>query len=869
MIRIGTRNVRDHFGRFLLSVIAVVLGVTFLIATFTFRAVMENETGKAFQNNFHADIYVEADDNFSGVPLSLIDDLKKINGVKEVVPTISANVLLIGKDDKPVKSGNTEGTKAIATLLDADKSKILTTSGNGALVKGKWPSTDKQIVLNKQMADLSHYKVGDKPLIITKDGRWNFEVSGIFKIPNDALNNYLIGFEENYARAHFISNDLTSAIAITVDKKNEIAATKDAITNELKQAQVTKVSINTGEKLRADFEDTVNSSLGFVQSFLMVFAVIALFVGTFIIGNTFSMIVREETRTYALLRAVGASPKQVAMTIFSSAFIVGLIGSGIGIVVSFGLNNLLFFILDKMGSTLSASPFPSVDTMIIAIIVGVVVSLLSSLLPARRAANTPTIQAMNATTVSEKSVIPRGILGTILLLLGTGLLYIGRTDFFTTGIGCFFIVIGVLVFAPVLVKPLGFLLTLPFRFLRPMGYLAKQNTARLKRKTANTASALFIGMALVTICTILASSAMVSSKEIIQTMFKSDFMAVTFGDFPISQEAIDEMSKVNGVKTVDPLTMAPSSIMSVEEFNNKQAEMLKQQAIQGQATQQTQNSTTPTDIRIFVTFPSNVFDKDLTIDSFKGKKPAQAFADNELVIGESMSSTYKQKIGDELIINGKEKVKIGSIVDSSILGFMYMAPQKIFEKSTMPNNRRIMRVFINGESNANLTKVKQDLENAVKNYYVITINDQNDLISLANSILQIVVNILYGLLLLSILIAILGIINTMALAVIERTREIGLMRAIGLGKTQLAVTLGIESVVISVFGGILGTIVGIVLGASIQNVLSDVGLKHLNIPWSSIIIWLLGTFVVGVLACIFPARRALKLPILQAIETDD
>ncbi|MDN6210555.1 ABC transporter permease, partial [Bifidobacterium crudilactis] len=411
------------------------------------------------------------------------------------------------------------------------------------------------------------------------------------------------------------------------------------------------------------------------------------------------------------------------------------------------------------------------------------------------------------------------------------------------GVGAAFIVIGFIVLSPALVTMVSRVLGWPPSLVFPVtGKLATRNLSRSKRRTANTAAALFVGIAIVSCLSVVASSAKSSVSGIVDNGLKSEFVAMASGGMgTIPDAGVDAVKDVKGVKSV-----TANKLLQGVKFDGKSV----------------QASTVTTDSSLF----TDVFTPQDPVGD-----PDQALKDNELVVAKNIADDKSWSIGDTLTVSTElstVKLKVGAITNDATFSSSIIIGHESADKLVAPQMQMTTAMYISTEKGADLTTVKKALVDAVKPYYIISIMNQDEFKSTISSMVDQIMLILYALLALSIVIAIFGIVNTLALSVSERTREIGLLRAIGTSKAQVRGMLAIESSMISVFGTIIGMLVGCVAGAVIQQVYASQGLEKLDIPWLELLVFLVMAIVIGVLASLPPARRALKVPVLDAVSTD-
>ncbi|MFT9008176.1 MAG: FtsX-like permease family protein [Bifidobacterium sp.] len=876
MIKLGLRDARSHFSRFVMSIIAIALGVAFVVGSFCFREMLNNQVSEMLSTNADADVYVRGtvkntDDSSSSLSSSsdynlisdsLIDTASHVEGVSGTSPLYTVSgLVLVGKD------GNAVATTGAPTLAMGFSSKDSWRSVT--FTSGTYAKNSSELALDSYAASRAGLKVGDSTTVVYPTGPAKVKVVGVFSTKSSQAGAIILGIDESGAKALY---QQTSGSTTKIDEIGLYGNANhgNALTQQQQQQLADKVNAAipsgskataiTGDEMRDEKTKSTQDSLGFIQPMILIFALIALFVGSFIIANTFSMIVRESMRGYALLRSVGASPSQVFLTVVIQAIVLGVVGSGIGIGLGWGMIKLIVYGISQSGSTLTGSSNPTVPDMIVGVIVGVAVSLIGAALPARHASLAPPLQAMNETVNPEKPTRVRGILGFAMIVFGVGfwcLSWILSNDGKQTpwdwlnstnpaislGIGAALILLGTIVMAPAIVQPVSRILGwIPSLAFPVTGRLASRNLARSKRRTANTAAALFVGVAIVSCLGVMASSVNASVSGIIESGIKADFAVLANGGMGrIPQQGIDAMKKVKGVKSI-------SSIAYMMDISYPGT---------------TDKPTT------YMAQPSLFTDVYDPVDTAGNAK--QAMDKGQLVVSKSVADDNDWQVGQSISVKsaqGTEKLTIGAISDNSIFSGSIYVNQETAAKLTTESTRFIAQAYVKADAGQNLKNLKADLIKAVKPYYVISVMTKDEYKSSISSMVNQVLLILNALLALSILIAIFGIVNTLALSVSERTKEIGLLRAIGAGRGQIRGMIAIEASMISVFGTILGLIVGTAAGVVIRRLYASQGLTELNIPVGELVGFVILAILVGMITSLPPARKALKVPVLNAVASE-
>lgn len=927
-----------------MSIIAIALGVSFVVGSFCFREMLNDQVSQMMGSNSDADVYVrgateqkkDGEDSFGSynstyneISTDIIPDIEKVDGVVSADATHQlSNAVLLDHN------GDAMATIGAPTLVIGFDEHDPWRSAH--FVSGGYPQTDGEIALLQDTADKAGLKTGDKAKLIVDGEAREMTVSGVFTTDSSQLGAILIlarpGFVEHTLQQENEDTSSVQFIGVYGNKTTPLdeAAQQqlaDRINRELpKSADAHAV---TGDSVRDDATKSIQDQLGFIQPLILIFAAIALFVGAFIIANTFTMIVRESMRGYALLRSVGASPLQVFASVLVQAVILGLVGSGIGVLLGWGLLELIAKGMSNSGMPLSGSPAPSASDVVIGLIVGVVVTIVGATLPAKTAATAPPIQAMNETVNPEKPVKARGWIGIVMVAVGAAwwvLCYLDaakRVDWqwlrdlgsgWTLGLGAAFVVIGAIVCAPAFVTPAAAVLGWTPQKLFPVtGKLATRNIGRAKRRTANTAAALFIGVAIVSCLGVVASSMKTSVSDLVDNNVNADYVAMTASmTQPISQKAVDEIEKVDGVGAVSAIYMLPTvkatnagdDVMTAairSDLLTKLAPIEQQEGDAAKAIDAGEAAvgrTVADDEHFKVGDTVDLESENVVVDEQATKQASEAYqrqiteqatalqqeAQQLAASGDVTGAQNKAKEAESVVKQAQnvdpkqfvktktetktEKVRIGAIIDDSLYADSIFVSLPTAEKVTGKDMMMVTQMYVQAKPGANVEQLGKDLKKTVKPFYTISVLTRDEFKSSMSSMINSMLSIIYALLALSIIIAIFGIVNTLALNVSERTKEIGLLRAIGTSNGQVRGMLAIEAVILSVFGTLVGIVVGVAAGVVIRIAYESQGMTTLAIPWDQLALFLVVAILVGLIASISPARRALKQPVLNAVASE-
>ncbi|MCW2834534.1 MAG: hypothetical protein JWN68_2487 [Nocardioides sp.] len=836
MRRVTLRGLQGHLVRLLLTAAAVMLGVSFVTGTFVLRDSFDRAlTGLVAGSTAGLDVSVRGtrigggDGTRAPVSLELVDTLSAVPGVARVTPDLQGVAIIAGSDGNAVR---TNGAPGLGFAFADDDPAF-------KLIAGRGPTHADEVVVETVTLDKAGLGVGDRTRAVIGATTRPVTITGEVEF-GVLFGATAVLVDQATAVREFAPDGTVASITIGAQPGVSQGELATAVADVLPDA----TEAVTGAAVNAEHESAVQQGLGYATTFLLVFAGVALFVGAFIIANTFTMLIGQRARELALLRALGASRNQVLGSVMGEAAVVGVVGSvlgmGLGILVAHGAKAAIRALLGvDIGSDLPVTS----ATLLISLAVGTLVTMVSAILPARRAARTAPVAAMRADTpIAQKGLRRRGTAGGVLLLVGAGVLgsSVARDDvpWVLAGIGSFVAVIGMLVGAPLFTRPVVRVVAWPFVVVSGVvARLARQNALRVPRRTAATASALMIGLALVAGISVLAQSVKASVTEGVSNELTSDFVLTVSG----------------GVSTVPPTVAEDARTLA-------------------QAGSVAAVSLVPVTIGDFSTPAAAVeagpISENFRISMSEGR--LASLKDDHVLVDHSTAATQGWRVGDTLIATvgtlGKHELVIGAIYKDSQAFSSHVIVDRGLYEAAVPLGLRVDReIFITAAPGADQTELRAALLDIVRPYLVVSVQDKDEFAKAEGGAIDNLLNLLYVLLFFSVVIAVLGIVNTLALSVLERTREIGLLRAIGLQRRQLGAMITIEAIATAVFGAVLGTVLGLGLGVALQRGLESQGLNTLGIPWGLIVIMLMASVLVGVLAAVAPAIRSTRLVILGAI----
>ncbi|GIG19995.1 ABC transporter permease [Cellulomonas chitinilytica] len=852
MNRVAVRAIRAHLVRFCLSVLAVALGVAFVAGTFALRTMLGSTFADIIATTTLGDAYVRGADDAGGaagpgagthnrVPLSLVGPIEQVDGVAAALPDLQGPVVLVGADGTAVQSTQ---APSFAFAYDSRDRAV-------RLVAGHPPRGPGEVVVEQTTLDASGLAVGDDTTLVVGGELRPVRVVGVAEIGAALAGATVVFVDRATAEAAFAPDGTAVSIAVNAEPGVTEQQLADRLGPVLRQDATPgappAVAI-TGDEMRAEATESIEEVLGFVTTFLLVFAGVSLFVGAFIIANTFAMWVRQRTRELALLRAVGASPLQVFGSIVLQAALVGVVGAVLGVAGGLGLVVLLRRVMASFGMDLTGRVPLDAFTVVVSVLLGTLVSVAAAAVPARRAALVPPVDALrDEVTLPERSLVRRALVGATLLLVGAAAisraLLRPEADGADRmlGLGACAVVLGVLGVAPVVARGALTALGAPLLVLRPVGRLARGNVVRHPRRTANTAGALMIGMALVGASAVIAATAQASTRAIVTREASTDFILRVAPAGTVPAQAVADVRALPDVRAADAFATAAVRVAQGDDGSF---------TVTGVDPEAIGRSVRTTEVQ----------------GSFR-----DALARGDVAVQRTTARDEGWRVGDELTLTGTgepRSVRIGAVIDSPAFGVPLVAPQAVLDELVPADQQQVTTVFVTAVPGTDLEELRGELTTTVLPYVVVTVMDPEQFVSdLAEQVDRVLV-ILYALLGLSVVIAVLGIVNTLALSVIERTREIGLLRAVGLGRVQLGSTITVESVLTAVFGTAVGLVVGVALAATLPTVFADRGLRTLAVPWGSLLVMLALAVVVGVLAAVWPAIRAARLPVLLAVSAE-
>lgn len=836
MTKLTLRNLVAHRVRLVLTLVSVALGVAFVAAVMVFtdtatRAMDDQFSGIADRD----EVMVRPLGSFSSdgaaprlVPQRVLTDVeRKVGEARSVSGAVEGYAAIMGDDGEVVRGDG---------LAQLGRSYVERAGSEMRLSKGERPQRADEIVVEEGTARDGGVSVGDKITVVTERATQSLRVVGLFTLGDDVTDDVsFVGFEPDAARDLLAADGSYTALWATPRE----GVTPEELAKKVEAVLPGGFEALTAAEVADENREEVHSLFGMLNWFLLAFAAIAVLVGSFIILNTFSMLMTQRVRMLALLRAVGARRAQVTRAVLGEAACVGFVGALLGLGAGVGLSYLLRVAFSRMGTPLPlTTPVVETGTVIWSLLVGVLVTVVAAYLPVRRAAKIPPVAALrDAAELPARGNKVRTVLCVLLLLVGgfgvvSGLGDGGEDGATLVALGTVFLFVAAVLFGPALVRPVTKVLGWPVvRFGGTVGRLSRENARRAPRRSAATASALTVGLALITMSTVLAASMNVSADRSIEDQFAADYYLDARGTQGFTPQAVDRIARMPGVEEVAPVRHGVIKLGS-EEVDVAVADA----AALARAT---------------------------TLDVSDGKA---SLGRGELLVqrenAEEKKWTVGSRITGEYPDGRRAKFVVKGVYETNqIVGRPFvMNPADYAEHSS---GRLVQKAFVTlGDTPAK----RQDLLAALAAHPNVELKDVDDAKADARSDVDRLLNIITVLLVLSIVVAAVGLVNTLGLSVVERTREIGLLRAIGMSDSQVRTMVCLESVVIAVFGALMGVGLGLGAGILLQRAMAGSGVGYLSVPPLPLALYLLGGVATGVLAALWPARRATSMQVLRAIQ---
>jgi putative ABC transport system permease protein len=851
VVKATWRGLLAHKLRLFLATIAIVLGVSFVTGTLVIGDTINTAFDTLFQSiskNVDVEVRSASTGTVQGQPIhppfpaAVVSALGTVDGVHEAFGVLTRSAVIVGRDGKAIITG---GAPTLGLLWNPYPD-----LSSAKLRAGRAPRGDAEVVIDAHTGTTQNYVVGDAiTIVLPNTGPRTFTVSGITGF----------GDRDTLIGATVAAFDATPSVGPVllgapgefdaVDLKAGSGVSAATLVGRVSQALPKGLEAVTGDAVAREQSDSVKTGIGFLTTFLLVFALISVFVGSFIILNTFSILVAQRTRELALLRCLGATRRQVMASVLTEAAITGVVASLIGIAagmaIAVGLEALLGSIgLDLSGTSLQLSG----GTVIVSLLVGTLVTIAAATLPARRATRVAPVEALRDSAPAPSAVsLARIITGLSMLAAGVGLILVGLFVVSTnqlplTGAGALLTFLGVAVLAPMVVGPVVAVLGAPVAHFRGVpGQLARENARRQPRRTAATASPLMIGVGLVSCFTVVAASLKGSVNKIVDRTVSADYI-------------------------LSPENQGSGNALLPPELSHRLAadsRIALVSAVSGGTFH-----TGTEELQIEAIDPATV----LRVADMTAKSGAalDRLGDGDVAISEDAAKSRSLKVGDVLPMQfarpGVHQQRITTVYARNPLFGDYLVTRSTWQSGNVEVFDFV--VLVKGASGVSQDALRGAIHSDLAAFPNVKVENNAEYKKSQGQQVDVVLNLLTSLVVLAIVIALLGVVNTMALAIVERIRELGLVRALGMTRGQTRSMVRWETVLITVFGAVLGCVVGLFFGIALVRAFASGGVDVLDIAPDRQIIYVIVAFFAGLLAAIWPARRAARVDMLQAITTE-
>ncbi len=840
MLRLAIRDIASSKLRLILTSLSIVLGVAFVAGTFVLTDTINRAFDTVFADaNASTSVVVQSEATVSDtvrepLPESVLARVEAVPGVQDAGGSAFGLAQLIGRDGKAVSTG---GAPTLAGNWGTNPK-----LNPFVLREGSPPTGPDDVVIDAGTAKDEGFGPGDRVKVIPPTGTpQEFTVSGVAGF----------GKEDNLAGATALLFSLPTAQRVLglEGRFTEIRVLADpgvsdgVLAARIQAVMPRGVEAITGEQSAADQSKQIQDQLSIIRTALLVFAIVALFVGGFIIFNSFSITVAQRTRSLALLRAVGASPGQVTRLVLIESLVLGIGASILGILAGIAVAVGLRQLFSAFGGELPSTTLQvQARTIIVSLVLGIGITLIAALRPARRASTVPPVAALRTDIQpAEAPVLRRRILAVLGTAAGLALLLVGLladvpNRLYFIGGGALVLFVGASMLATEVARPLARVLGFPFARMSVAGKLGRENAMRNPHRTAQTAAALMIGLALVSLASIFASSLSASVKDTVEQRFPVALVGYSEQFVPFSTDVADQLAKQPGIALVSQWRMG--------------------QFKEGRSTRD-----------LYAADPAQipqVYEM--------GVKSGSIAALNErgtIMVSDSLASDQGLRVGSTIPAlfarTGQQRLRVVGVYDDTTFGDVLTSLDTYAANFSPPYQDMI--IFAKAAPGATEAQITAAQTTVGDQFPGLKIQTKDEYISDVQQQVNQLLSLIYILLGFAIIIAIFGIVNTLALSVFERTREIGLLRAVGFGRGQVRAMVRYEAVIVSLLGGLFGLVVGVLLGVLIIRSVPD-DIQVLSVPVGSLIVFLVLAGIAGVLAALGPARRASRLDILKAIAAE-
>jgi putative ABC transport system permease protein len=849
MFSLTFKSIKAKKVRFLLTAVAVVLGVAFMAGTLVLTDTIQKsyddmaasvykDTDAVVRSSHHLK-NVDGKEERGTLPASTLATVRKVKGVAAAEPQITGVGIVVGHNGKLLDANP---TRSIPIAFGWQTEPALNPM---ELVSGHAPRGPDEIVIDRASQKKGHFTLGEAVTVLTKVGPKQYALAGVatYGGADSAAGAQVVAFAPATAAKVLGTPDRYDAIVVLAENG---VSQRSLVANIEAAVHGPQLETVTGVTADAQFRKEAGASLGFLTTFLLVFAIVALLVGSFVIYNTFSITVVQRSKETALLRAIGAKRKQVMRAVMFESLLTGVFASAIGVVLGIatasGLSAVLSgFGIDLPGNSMVVAP----GSLIVSMIIGIVVTVVAAYVPARKASKVAPIEAMRATALDRSAASKkRAVFGTLVTLAGAAFMAMGLSGKSTgpVGLGALAVFFGVAILGPVIARPFARLIGAPLPAFRGMaGTIARENATRNPKRTSATASALMIGVGLVVFITVFASSARTSTSTAIDKAMKSDWIVET-------QYGMGGLSPTV-TKTIDALP--ETGVVTPLRFTTVRSGVKAANAV---------------DITAFD--PTNI-EHNVRLNMVQGD--INRLGLHTVAIQAKEAKANLTKLGDKVTLTfaetGAQQFTVAAVYGTKEPLGTYVMSTGAFNANVSANVDDV--VLVTNAKGVSMTEARSAINHVLKANPNATLRTKAEFQGAVAGQINQILNLVYVLLAMALLIALFGIANTLALSVFERTREFGLLRAVGMSRSQVRSSVRWESVLIAMLGTLLGGGIGLGFAAAIIKVSDGNGITQLAIPSGELAGVVLIAAVAAVAAAAMPARRAARLDVLKAIQSDN
>jgi putative ABC transport system permease protein len=846
MTKVALRGIAARKLRAFTTWLAIFLGVALVAGTYVLTDTINESFSDIFSESLKGtDVAVTARQDIQsdetgppGFSAGLLDRVRAVDGVESAAGSVFAVGRFVDEKGDPI--GNSFAPNFISSLLPPRFETL-------DYVEGRKPRTAREASIDTQTADTGDLEVGDPIRLAGARAAKTYTLVGLTKLGETSFGGAGIA-QVVLPEAQRVTDRVGQFDQISVAGADGV--TPEELRDRIARVMPRQVQVETGEEAAQRQTEDIADNLKFLRIALLVFAGVSLFVGAFQIFNTFSITVAQRTREFGMLRTLGASRRQLLSAVGIEALALGLLGAAAGlaggVAFAFGINELFKAIGVDLPNT---GTVVALRTVIVSLIVGVVVTVIAALVPALRATRVTPMAALREAELQDTKRRGRVVTAVALVvgLVGLGMmlggLFGGIDDSGTAagllGGGAALMLFGVSLFSPRLVRPLASVTGRPLEALRGVtGRLARENAMRKPGRTATTAAALMIGLALVVFVTIFAAGLKSSVAKTIDESFRGQLVLQnTDGFSPIPRAALDRARSVDGVATISSITYATGALPNGD--NARVAAV--DPATLGQV--------------LALTFKSG----DPSVLAGLGPRDA--------IVDDAFARSKGLEIGDTVRLRTPTERTATFRVRATIEGELDLLGKLVVDESATSKFGRLQPSFALArlDDDASPADVQKEMERAVdRQYPTVEVQNQSQLKDQQEQQVNALLGLVYALLSLAVIVSLFGIVNTLALSIHERTRELGMLRAVGMSRRQVRRLVRYEAVITALIGAILGTVLGVIFAALVSRPLADEGFR-LSYPIPTLILLLVLAALAGVVAAIGPARRASRLDVLRAL----